>query len=64
MPCYCEPDERELNQAQIKIKAYAHEIVEIIRGIVHPTDRYPQELKDAMKLLEHLYTGECDEKAR
>lgn len=62
MPCYCEPDDSELNEAQIKIRNHAQEIVDSIKSIVHPSQRYPQELVDAMKLLEHLYTGECDEK--
>lgn len=62
MPCYCDPDKKELDEAQIQIRKRAIEIVDIIKGIVHPTDRYPQQLTDAMKLLEHLYTGECDEK--
>lgn len=62
MPCYCEPDDKELDEAKKAIRKHAEEIVKIIKGIVHPTQRYPQELKDAMKLVEHLYTGECDEK--
>ncbi len=62
MPCYCEPDEKGLNEAQVFIKAHAQAIVDIIKGMVHPTQRYPQELRDAMKLIEHLYTGECDER--
>jgi hypothetical protein len=64
MPCYCEPDEKELNDAQQKIRFHAIEIVKQIRFMAYPPDRYPQELKDAMKLIEHLYTGECDERGK
>jgi hypothetical protein len=62
MPCFCEPDYEELNESQRIIRMHAQAIVDIIKSIVHPTCRYPQELTDAMKLIEHLYTGECDER--
>lgn len=62
IPCYCEPDNEELDDAQISCKQRAAEIVEIIKRVSHPTDRYPDLLRDTMKLIEHLYTGDCDER--
>jgi hypothetical protein len=62
MPCWCAPDDKELNDAQVKIREHAEEICRIIGSVTHPTSRYPEMLKDSMKLLEHIYTGECDEK--
>jgi hypothetical protein len=64
MPCYCDPDKKELDEAKAQIRKRAVEIVDIIKRITHPTDRYTQELIYAMKLIEHLYTGDCDEKTK
>lgn len=62
MPCYCEPDENELDRDRKILLSHAKEMVTIMKRMVHPTERYPQILIDTMKLLGHLYTGECDEK--
>jgi hypothetical protein len=64
MPCYCDPSLEELDESRKKIRIYAEAIVYEIRNMVHPTQRYPQELVDAMKLIEHLFTGKCDEKSK
>jgi len=62
MPCYCEPDDKELDKARLDIRNHVKQIVAIIKGMHHPTERYPEMVKDTMKLIDHLYTGECDEK--
>lgn len=62
MPCFCDPDKEEIDEARLLIRKKAQEICNIIHRVSHPTDRYPLLLRDSMKLLEHLYTGECDEK--
>jgi hypothetical protein len=62
MPCYCDPSDEELDESRKKIRFNANEIVKEIKRVTNPTCIYPQELIDAMKLIEHLFTGECDER--
>lgn len=61
MPCFCDASDEELDEARKKIRNLVIEICDTIKFISHPTDKRPELLVDALKLIEHIYAGECDE---
>ena len=64
MPCLCDiVDNEALGQHRIVIKSYAMAIVAEMREINKLGDlRGMSILEETLKLLEHLYTGKCDER--
>ena len=62
MPCYCDLSNQQLDEVRRKIKEHAKAIVDQIKWASNPTSRYPELLTDTLKLIEHMYTGECDER--
>jgi hypothetical protein len=64
MPCFCDASNEEMDHVKKDIKHLSLEIVDHIKRVSHPTSRYPELLKDTLKAIEHMYTGECDERQR
>ena len=60
MPCHCwyQPPE----ESQRLIKDCCQKIVNEIKRLEREGEPIGVSLPDAQKLLEHLYTGKCDEK--
>lgn len=59
MPCFCHYDPPEIDK--FKVKAYCKIIVKIIKQAEKIGDPVGLSLEDVKKLLDHLYTGHCDE---
>lgn len=62
MPCMCWYDPGEEPKKEIKL--HCEKIVEIIKQLELIGDPLGVSLNDAQKLLEHLYTGKCEEKEK
>lgn len=60
MPCTCWYDPGE--EPKRLIKLHCQEIVEVIKRLEQIGDPIGVSLQDAQKLLEHFYTGKCDER--
>lgn len=62
MPCTCWYDPGE--GPKRLIKSHCQQIVDEIKRLEKEGDPIGVSLKDAQKLLEHLYIGKCDEKEK
>lgn len=60
MPCMCwyHPKDEKLQE----LKKRCQSVSDYVRELGRDGDPVGGELKDALKLIKHLYTGECEER--
>ena len=64
MPCFCDIDKETLDRGRSIIKAHVEAIVQTLKQLDKEGDirDHTTLLEQTHKLLDHLYTGECDER--
>lgn len=70
MPCFCWIDDKTLDEGRSQLRKHAKEMVKIMKKIDDAGHIPPDKdelgsgciLNQTKKLIDHLYTGKCDEK--